>query len=57
MSKQPITTEKDADERLGQLFKQTALGIELEELMEELVPPENPYWGNSEDRSSKTAED
>lgn len=43
MKKNMISNE-DLDERLGQLFKQAALGADLEDLIAELVPADNPWW-------------
>lgn len=45
MKKKHETTVQEAEERLKQLFLETQLGIELDEFMEELVPPDNPWWG------------
>jgi len=39
-------TKEELDERLRILFMRTAMEIELAEIMEEIVPPDNPYWSN-----------
>lgn len=58
MSKKRESTVQEAEERLKQLFLETQLGIELDELMRDLVPPDNPWWGegavqDSEDGAKK----
>lgn len=54
VSKKPILKKKDSgkenEERLRLLFLETALGCDLDEFMDELVPPDNPWWGNRENR-------
>ena len=49
MTNKPEVTKDEAEERLKQLFLETQLGIELDEVLRQLVPPDNPFWGGLEE--------
>jgi len=49
VTNKPEVTKDEAEERLKQLFLETQLGIELDEVLRQLVPPDNPFWGGLEE--------
>lgn len=48
-------SKREAKEQLTQLFLETQLGVELDELMMQLVPEDDPWWGDPspDDASTK----
>lgn len=44
--KKKTHNEVAPDERLALLFKETALGADLDDIMADLVPPNDPWWGD-----------